>query len=148
MRLSDYIAAPRDEQELRSLVRTAFAQDHPFALHYPRDAGFGLDPIEPQVLPVGRAEVMREGHDLLLVGFGPIVHRALAVADAVERQIFDEIIVCTLPSGVSRWIHQDLPHRLARRTGLPVDHVVAVVHEGMTPAAMVRGLMSRHTKSE
>ena len=33
------IASPRDEQELRSLVRTAFAQDHPFALHYPRDAG-------------------------------------------------------------------------------------------------------------
>ena len=53
---------------------------------------------------------------------------ALAVADAVERQIFDEIIVSTLPSGLSRWIHQDLPHRLARRTGLPVCHVVAVVH--------------------
>jgi hypothetical protein len=53
---------------------------------------------------------------------------ALAVADAVERQIFDEIIVSTLPSGMSRWIHQDLPHRLARRTGIPVCHVVAVVH--------------------
>ena len=36
------IASPKDEQELRSLVRTAFAQDHPFALHYPRDPGFGL----------------------------------------------------------------------------------------------------------
>ena len=33
------IASPKDEQELRSLLRTAFAQDHPFALHYPRDAG-------------------------------------------------------------------------------------------------------------
>ena len=33
------IASPRDEQELRSLLRTALAQDHPFALHYPRDAG-------------------------------------------------------------------------------------------------------------
>jgi hypothetical protein len=54
---------------------------------------------------------------------------ALAVADAVDRATFDEIIVSTLPSGVSRWIHQDLPHRLARRTGLPVAHVVAGVHE-------------------
>ena len=53
---------------------------------------------------------------------------ALAVADAVQRQIFDEIIVSTLPSGLSRWIHQDLPHRLARRTGVPVCHVAAVVH--------------------
>ena len=33
------IASPKDEQELRSLLRTALAQDHPFALHYPRDAG-------------------------------------------------------------------------------------------------------------
>ncbi len=79
------IASPRDEQELRSLLRTAFAQDHPFALHYPRDAGFGLPPIEPAVLPVGRGEVLREGGDLLFVGFGPITMRAVEVADALER---------------------------------------------------------------
>src|SRR6476659_4669260 len=36
------VASPKDEQELRSLLRTALAQDHPFALHYPRDAGFGV----------------------------------------------------------------------------------------------------------
>jgi len=80
------IAAPRDEQELRSLVRTALAQDHPFALHYPRDAGFGLDPVEPAVLPVGRAEVLREGRDILFVGFGPIVRRALDVADRLATE--------------------------------------------------------------
>ena len=39
------VASPKDEQELRSLLRTAIGQDHPFALHYPRDAGFGLAPI-------------------------------------------------------------------------------------------------------
>jgi 1-deoxy-D-xylulose-5-phosphate synthase len=77
------IASPRDEQELRSMVRTAFAQDHPFALHYPRDAGFGLDAVTPSVLPIGRGEVLREGRDVLFVGFGPIVARATAVADAL-----------------------------------------------------------------
>jgi 1-deoxy-D-xylulose-5-phosphate synthase len=77
------IAAPRDEQELRSLLRTALAQDHPFALHYPRDAGYGLPPIEPDVLPVGRGETLREGGDLLFVGFGPIVTRAMEAADAL-----------------------------------------------------------------
>ncbi|HSL33363.1 MAG TPA: transketolase C-terminal domain-containing protein, partial [Candidatus Limnocylindrales bacterium] len=75
------IASPKDEQELRSLVRTAFAQDHPFALHYPRDAGFGLPPVDPRVLPVGKGEVIREGADLLFVGFGPIVARAVEAAD-------------------------------------------------------------------
>jgi 1-deoxy-D-xylulose-5-phosphate synthase len=74
------IASPKDEQELRSLVRTALAQDHPFALHYPRDAGFGVPEVEPEVIPVGRGEVLREGSDILIVGFGPIVARGVAVA--------------------------------------------------------------------
>jgi 1-deoxy-D-xylulose-5-phosphate synthase len=80
------IASPRDEQELRSLVRTAFAQDHPFALHYPRDAGFGVPEREPEVLPVGRGEVLRDGRDLLFVTFGPITARALDVADALGER--------------------------------------------------------------
>jgi 1-deoxy-D-xylulose-5-phosphate synthase len=75
------IASPKDEQELRSLVRTAFAQDHPFALHYPRDAGFGVPEVEPEVIPIGRGEVLREGSDILIVGFGPIVARGMAVAE-------------------------------------------------------------------
>jgi 1-deoxy-D-xylulose-5-phosphate synthase len=80
------IASPKDEQELRSLLHTALAQDHPFALHYPRDPGFGLDPVTPTVIPVGRGEVLREGRDLLFVGFGPIVARALEAADVLEGE--------------------------------------------------------------
>ncbi len=80
------VASPKDEQELRSLLHTALAQDHPFALHYPRDAGFGLPPADPEVLPVGRGEVLREGSDLLFVGFGPIVARVLEAADALEAE--------------------------------------------------------------
>ena len=78
------VASPKDEQELRSLLRTAMAQDHPFALHYPRDAGFGLEPVEPAIMPIGRGEVLREGRDVLFVGFGPIVARAMEAADTLE----------------------------------------------------------------
>ena len=80
------IASPKDEQELRSLLRTALAQDRPFALHYPRDPGFGLEPVEPAVLPVGHAETLREGSDLLFVGFGPIVARVVEAATALEEE--------------------------------------------------------------
>ncbi len=80
------IASPKDEQELRSLLHTAMSQDHPFALHYPRDAGFGLEPVAPAVIPVGRGEVLREGRDLLFVGFGPIVARAVAAADILAGE--------------------------------------------------------------
>jgi 1-deoxy-D-xylulose-5-phosphate synthase len=75
------VASPKDEQELRSLLLTALGQAHPFALHYPRDAGFGLAPVEPAPIPVGQAEVLRDGRDVLFVGFGPIVARAVEAAD-------------------------------------------------------------------
>ncbi len=77
------IASPKDEQELRSLLRTALAQPHPFALHYPRDPGFDLPPREPEILEIGRGEIVREGSDVLIVGFGPIVARGVAAAEAL-----------------------------------------------------------------
>ncbi|MBI2763496.1 MAG: 1-deoxy-D-xylulose-5-phosphate synthase [Chloroflexi bacterium] len=79
------VASPRDEQELRGLLRTALTQEHPFALHYPRDPGLGLPAVEPAAIPVGQAEVLKEGRDILFVGFGPIVMRMLDAAMALER---------------------------------------------------------------
>jgi GABA permease len=48
-----------------------------------------------------------------------------AVQEILARQQFDEIILSTLPSGVSRWLGQDLPHKLERKTHLPVSVVTA-----------------------
>jgi 1-deoxy-D-xylulose-5-phosphate synthase len=87
------IASPKDEQELRSLLVTALDQDHPFALHYPRDPGFGLAPIQPVVIPIGRGELLREGADVLFVGFGPIVARALDAAGALAADGWSVAVV-------------------------------------------------------
>jgi 1-deoxy-D-xylulose-5-phosphate synthase len=77
------IGSPKDEQELRDMVVTAFTQDGPMSLHFPRDAGENLADRVGERLEIGRGEVLRTGDDLLLVGFGPIVQRCLAVADAL-----------------------------------------------------------------
>jgi CheY-like chemotaxis protein len=50
-----------------------------------------------------------------------------AVRSLLNEQRFDEIILITLPSGGSRWLRMDLPHRLERVTKLPVDHVIGEV---------------------
>lgn len=53
-------------------------------------------------------------------------HDALsAVRDAWDPARFDEIIVSTLPTGSSRWLQVDLPHRIEQITDAPVKHVVA-----------------------
>ncbi|HZR14446.1 MAG TPA: hypothetical protein VFC33_14490 [Acidimicrobiia bacterium] len=47
-----------------------------------------------------------------------------AVRDALREARYDGVILSTLPSGVSRWIGQDLPNRLTRAFGIPVHHIV------------------------
>ncbi|MBA2556160.1 MAG: 1-deoxy-D-xylulose-5-phosphate synthase, partial [Chloroflexi bacterium] len=79
------VASPKDEQEARRLLRTAFSQEHPFALHYPRDAGFDLPAVEPTPIPVGEAELLQDGRDILIVGFGPIVMRGLEAAERLTH---------------------------------------------------------------
>jgi hypothetical protein len=49
----------------------------------------------------------------------------MAVEDAIRTQEFDEIILSTLPPGMSRWLKKDLPHRIARITRVPVKHLIA-----------------------
>ena len=78
------IASPADEQQLRALVRTALAQEHPFTIHYPRDAAQGVPPRAPEPLPIGRSEVLAEGGDIVIAAFGPIVQRALTVAERLR----------------------------------------------------------------
>lgn len=49
----------------------------------------------------------------------------VATREALGRFPADEVLVSTLPLGISRWLRTDLPSRLQRETGLPVDHVVS-----------------------
>jgi hypothetical protein len=49
----------------------------------------------------------------------------VAAHEAWDPGRYDEVIVCTLPTGVSKWLQFDLPHRVAKLTDAPVTHVVA-----------------------
>jgi hypothetical protein len=46
-----------------------------------------------------------------------------AVHDVWDAAAFDEIVVSTLPTGISKWLRIDVPHRLAKLTGAQVEHV-------------------------
>jgi hypothetical protein len=56
-----------------------------------------------------------------------------AIADALLAAEFDEIILSTLPPGPSRWLRQDVVHRVQRTFAVPCTHIVAEPD----PAAMV-----------
>lgn len=48
-----------------------------------------------------------------------------AIGDELRTSFYEEIILSTLPSGASRWLKQDLPHKVERRFGLKVTHIIS-----------------------
>lgn len=56
-----------------------------------------------------------------------------AIRDALRDREFDGIVLSTLPPGISRWLGQDLPHRVEREFGLPVRHVIGQPEAGSPP---------------
>jgi 1-deoxy-D-xylulose-5-phosphate synthase len=89
------IACPADENECRKLLTTAFEQDHPVAVRYPRGAGVGAA-IDPglQGLPFGKGEVRRQRagpedacKGVAVLAFGTLLHPALAVAQKLDLTV-------------------------------------------------------------
>jgi 1-deoxy-D-xylulose-5-phosphate synthase len=127
------LAAPRDEQELRRLLRTAFAQQHPFALQYPRDAGFDLPPVQPTLVEVGRGETLRDGSDIMIIGLGPVVARGLAVADALAQAGWS---VGVVDARFARPLDRELILRSARGRQLLVTLEESVLAGGFGSAVL------------
>jgi 1-deoxy-D-xylulose-5-phosphate synthase len=127
------VASPRDEQELRRLMRTAFGQEHPFALHYPRDPGFDLPAVEPTPIPVGEAELLRPGNEILIVGFGPIVMRGMDVADALAA---DGWSVAVINARFAKPLDRDLISTHASGKKLVVTLEESVVSGGFGSAVL------------
>ena len=81
------IMAPKDENELRHMLKTAVDYDGPVSVRYPRGSGVGVEISEPMhSLPIGKAEVLREGKDVCLWAIGSMVQSALQVAAKLAEQ--------------------------------------------------------------
>ncbi len=82
------VACPADEAETRSLLTTAFHQDHPVAVRYPRGAGAGVPVaagLEP--LPFGKGEIRRQGRRVALLAFGTLLYPALEAAQRLDATV-------------------------------------------------------------
>jgi 1-deoxy-D-xylulose-5-phosphate synthase len=81
------LMAPKDENELQHMLKTAIDHNGPIALRYPRGNGYGV-PLDQDLKPleIGKAELLREGNDCVLLALGSMVYPALAAASelAVE----------------------------------------------------------------
>ena len=82
------IACPADENECRQLLCSAFAQDHPVAVRYPRGAGAGVavqGGLQP--LPFGKGELRRQGKGVAILVFGTLLYPALEAAEKLNATV-------------------------------------------------------------
>jgi 1-deoxy-D-xylulose-5-phosphate synthase len=82
------IACPSDENECRQLLSTAFAQNHPVAVRYPRGAGAGVAvQTSLEGLPFAKGEIRRQGSGIAILAFGTLLHPALEAAQALGATV-------------------------------------------------------------
>jgi 1-deoxy-D-xylulose-5-phosphate synthase len=88
------LMAPKDENELRHMLYTAIQHDGPVALRYPRSVGQGVSLEEPlRELPIGKADVLRKGTDVTLVGIGPMVHICISAAQELRHRGIEAAVI-------------------------------------------------------
>ena len=85
---------PKDEDELADMLYTAMLHEGPSAVRYPRGTGPGTAlKAHPAALPIGRAEVMREGDEIVILGLGALLPMAGELADQLEQQGYSAAVI-------------------------------------------------------
>jgi 1-deoxy-D-xylulose-5-phosphate synthase len=88
------VMAPKDEGEMRDMMRTMIETAGPMAMRYPRGNGVGADiRREPQLLEIGKAEILRDGGEAAVVAYGSMVHPSLRAAEALAKEGIETTVV-------------------------------------------------------
>jgi len=88
------VMAPKDENELQHMLKTAICCGRPASLRYPRGSGWcGFLDEEAKEIPVGKAEVIRQGKDLILLAVGSTVKAAMEAASRLQNWEIDSTVV-------------------------------------------------------
>lgn len=90
------LMAPKDEAELQRMIVTGINYtDGPIAMRYPRGSGQGVPLMEEgwEPLPIGKGEILRQGDDILLVGYGTMVYPAMQTAEILSEHGIEATVV-------------------------------------------------------
>jgi len=107
------VMTPADEAESRDLLTTAFHQQHPSAVRYPRGAGVGTIPSkELRTVPLGKGEIRRQSHApngqrIAILAFGTLLYPALEVAEKLDATVANMRFVKPLDVGLIQDLAND-----------------------------------------
>jgi 1-deoxy-D-xylulose-5-phosphate synthase len=121
------LMAPKDEAELQRMIVTGINYtDGPIAMRYPRGNGVGAPLMEEgwEALPIGKAELLRSGDDLLILGYGSMVYPAMQTAEILSEHGIQATVV---NARFAKPIDEELILPLAKQIGR-----VVTMEEGCT----------------
>ncbi len=116
------IMAPKDEAELQRMLVTGINYtDGAIAMRYPRGNGYGVPLMEDgwEDLPIGKAEVLRQGDDVLILGYGSMVYPSMQTAEILSEHGIEATVI---NARFVKPLDTDLIVPLAQRIG----HVVTM----------------------
>ncbi|MGJ3250745.1 MAG: 1-deoxy-D-xylulose-5-phosphate synthase [Elainellaceae cyanobacterium] len=90
------VMAPKDEAELQRMVVTGINHtSSPIAMRYPRGSGYGVPLMEEgwEPLPIGKGEILRNGDDTLLIGYGSMVYTTMQAAEILSEHGIEATVI-------------------------------------------------------
>jgi 1-deoxy-D-xylulose-5-phosphate synthase len=88
------LMAPKDEGEMRDMLLTMTEHNGPAAMRYPRGNGVGVSlDREPQLLEIGKAEILRDGGEVAIVAYGSMVHPSVVAAENLAKDNIEATVV-------------------------------------------------------
>ncbi|MEG3903219.1 1-deoxy-D-xylulose-5-phosphate synthase [Microcoleus sp. B4-C5] len=90
------VMAPKDEAELQRMIVTGINHTSgPIAMRYPRGNGYGVPLMEEgwEELPIGKAEILRNGDDVLILGYGSMVYPAMQTAEMLSEHGIEATVI-------------------------------------------------------
>jgi 1-deoxy-D-xylulose-5-phosphate synthase len=126
--------APANEDELADMMYTAMLHEGPSAIRYPRGTGPGAAvKARPRALPIGQAEVVREGSEFAILGLGALLPMARELGQELERQWYSAAVIN--PRFVKP-LDRELIARYARQATAVVTFEDAVLMGGFGSAVL------------
>ena len=142
------LACPADENECRQLLSTAFLQDHPVAVRYPRGAGVGVATQNNlDSLPFGQGEIRRNAHGkpagsgVAILVFGTLLHTALAVAEKINATVVNMRWVKPLDVDLLLKVARDHEALVTLEEGAVMGGAGSAVGETLQAAGLLKPLL-------
>jgi 1-deoxy-D-xylulose-5-phosphate synthase len=130
------LMAPKDEAELQRMIVTGIDYTQgPIALRYPRGNGYGVPLMEEgwEPLPIGKGEILRQGDDILLVGYGSMVYPSMQTAEILSEHGIEATVV---NARFAKPLDTELILPLAQKIGR-----VVTFEEGCLPGGFGSGII-------